>query len=92
MSIKYEQLNITKGNLNMTEVRVPTGFTFAADPDLDLDKLGSSEMKSAYRITKTGLHSRFRGSSCRTNCRDQPGCLTFLGEDSWFMEEKEEEK
>ena len=76
----------------MTEVRVPTGFAFAADPDLDLDKLGRSEMKSAYRITKTGLHSRFRGSSCRTNCRDQPGCLTFLGEDSWFMEEDEEEE
>ena len=37
----------------MTEVRVPTGFVFAADPDLDLEKLGPHEMKSAYRISKT---------------------------------------
>ena len=37
----------------MTEVRVPTGFAFAADPDLDLEKLGPHEMKSAYRISKT---------------------------------------
>ena len=76
----------------MTEVRVPTGFAFAADPDLDLEKLGPYEMKSAYRISKTGLHSRFNDPSCRTNCRDQPGFLTFLGEDSWFLEEKEEEE
>ena len=76
----------------MAEVRVPTGFAFAADPDLDLEKLGPHEMKSAYRISKTGLHSRFNDPSCRTNCRDQPGCLTFLGEDSWFVEKEEEEE
>ena len=77
----------------MTEVRVPTGFAFAADPDLDLDKLGPSEMKSAYRISKTGLHSRFqvKALECKTNCRDLPGCLTFLGEDSWFVDKEEEE-
>ena len=78
----------------MSEVRVPTGFAFAADPDLDLDMLGPSELKSAYRISKTGLHTRFqaRGPGCRTNCRDLPGCLTFLGEDAWFVEKEEEEE
>ena len=88
-----EEQRLSEGKTNMTEVRVPTGFAFAADPDLDLDKLGPSEMKSAYRISKTGLHSRFqvKALECKTNCRDLPGCLTFLGEDSWFVDKEEEE-
>ena len=52
----------------MTEAKVPTGFAFATDPDLDLDKLGPSEMKSAYRISSAGLHSRFQAPDCLTNC------------------------
>ena len=74
----------------MKTVEVPTGFDFAAVPDLDIDTIGQAEIESAFRLDMPAHHRGWTAVSCRRNCRDNPGCLTFLGEDNWWWAEEEE--
>ena len=75
----------------MREVRVPIGFDFALDPDLDLSKIGQTEIESAYRLCLP-RHQRTGTFPCSRNCRENPGCFTFLGEETWLVGEDEEEE
>ena len=74
----------------MKTVEVPTGFDFAAVSDLDIDTIGQAEIESAFRLDMPAHHRGWTAVSCRRNCRDNPGCLTFLGEDNWWWAEEEE--
>ena len=74
----------------MKTVEVPTGFDFAAVADLDIDTIGQAEIESAFRLDMPAHHRGWTAVSCRRNCRDNPGCLTFLGEDNWWWAEEEE--
>ena len=74
----------------MKTVEVPTGFDFATVADLDIDTIGQAEIESAFRLDMPAHHRGWTAVSCRRNCRDNPGCLTFLGEDNWWWAEEEE--
>ena len=54
------------------------GFEFAEDPDLDIEDLTREDILSAYRVLLP-THGLYYGV-CKRNCRNNPRCLTGLGE------------
>ncbi len=54
------------------------GFEFAEDPDLDVNDITQEDILSAYRVMLP-THGLYYGV-CKRNCRNNPRCLTGLGE------------
>ena len=68
---------------------IPVGLKFAEDPDLDPSKIGMKEVKAVYRMNYP-RHSR--ASGCKKNCKNNPRCLTGLGEKVWLEVNDEDDE
>jgi len=66
------------------------GFEFAEDPELNVSDITREDILSAYRVLLP-THGLYYGI-CKRNCRNNPRCLTGLGEKVWFEEEEEEDE
>lgn len=66
------------------------GFGFAENADLNINEIGYLEIRSAYRMEMEN-HCLFHGI-CKRNCRNNPRCLSNIGEKVWFDDEEEEEE
>ena len=71
-----------KGGGRPPRPNYPPGFEFADVPDLDPETVGVSQVRNVYGLNSVS-HSALT-SNCKKNCKNNPRCISGLGERQWL--------